>query len=300
MNTFAEQAAEFMRKGSEGRKPLAPRTLKAYQSYLNARLLPGLGSKRLQDINEAVLKTFFDRICPELAPETLFRIRKVFKGVMDSAVDETGRKIYAREWNWDFVDLPAVVPNEQNTPEIGRETLQEAILAGSPEDRLLWGLLAASGLRIGEALAVTSTPESIGNYWDRANRLIIVRCQRHEGGTSGHVPPKTAAGNRFVDLCQSANDFLSSLAPNEGFFFQIGERGLRKHLDRAIPDTGFHAFRRFRITQMDISGAPENLSRFWAGHASKDVHTRYIKWNSRLEERREWAEKIGLGFELPQ
>src|SRR4029077_19954064 len=62
---------------------------------------------------------------------------------------------------------------------------------------------------------------------------------------------------------------------------------------------GFHAFRRFRITHLENMGVPLGLINFWAGHAGKSVHDRYVKLNKDVEARKEWAAKAGLGFELP-
>ena len=44
---------------------------------------------------------------------------------------------------------------------------------------------------------------------------------------------------------------------------------------------------------------PEPLKRFWSGHAPKHVRERYVKLTQDREFRLMWAEKIGLGFELP-
>lgn len=297
--TFAEQASKYIEQSAVGRNPLAPGTLRAYKSYLGARLLPGLGSKRLQDINEVVLKQFFDQICPELKPETLSRIRKVFKAVMDSAVDENGRKIYAQEWNWGFVDLPAISQADKNTPEIGPERLSQAILAGSAKDRLLWAFLAGSGLRISEAFAVSTTPEVPGNVWSPADKTVQVRYQRLKDGSL--TAPKTPSSVRIVDLCSELNDFMLRTAKisNTAMLFEPDYKEHLRRLQKVEPDIAFHAFRRFRITQLVLAGVPDALDRFWSGHASSDVHQRYAKVGNLIEERRQWAEKVGLGFELP-
>jgi integrase len=201
-------------------------------------------------------------------------------------------------WKKSFLDLPELVPGEQNTPEIPRKTLQEAFLGGSPEDRLLWGLLAGSGLRIGEALAVTRMPDGIGNYWNTADRTITVNIQRHENGNFG--PTKSVNGHRIVDLCQSLNDFMLKLAPAGGFLFASRERAARKRFDKFIPHTGFHSFRRFRATHLDNKNVPIGLRHYWLGQAMPGIDVHYVKPGSNVESRREWTEQAGLGFELPE
>jgi integrase len=67
----------------------------------------------------------------------------------------------------------------------------------------------------------------------------------------------------------------------------------------AVEKTGFHAMRRARTTWLRKSRAPEDLIRFWLGHANKSVTDGYSKLDEDVEYRREVAEKVGLGFELP-
>ena len=62
---------------------------------------------------------------------------------------------------------------------------------------------------------------------------------------------------------------------------------------------GFNIFRRFRITHLKTSGCPEFLQNFLSGHSQGHVSERYLKLLQKREFRLEWAERIGLGFELP-
>jgi hypothetical protein len=62
---------------------------------------------------------------------------------------------------------------------------------------------------------------------------------------------------------------------------------------------GFNIFRRFRITRLQKTECPEVLRHFWSGHAPRHVSERYTKLREEWDFRLEWAEKIGLGFELP-
>lgn len=62
---------------------------------------------------------------------------------------------------------------------------------------------------------------------------------------------------------------------------------------------GFNIFRRFRITKLKKSDCPDALQHFWSGHAPTHVSERYTKLLQDRDYRLEWAEKIGMGFELP-
>jgi integrase len=298
--TFADQSVEYIRQLRTSRNPASPNTLKRYQSYLDARLVPQIGSRQLSELTGAACKAFFDPIADKLSASSLNGIYNVLIGVIDSAVDANGNQLYPRLWKKSFLDLPELVPGEQNTPEIPQKTLTEAILGGSPEDKRLWAFLAGSGLRIAECLAVRTTPDGLGNYWDRAAATVTVEVQRDLRDPDAHRTTKTAAGRRIVDLPRDLNAFLIRTTPEGAFLFTSKYDGLYKRLKKAIPDAGFHSFRRFRLTQIAAKNAPITLEHFWSGHAADGVHERYAKWATKNEERREWADKIGLGFELPQ
>jgi integrase len=66
----------------------------------------------------------------------------------------------------------------------------------------------------------------------------------------------------------------------------------------AVKGVGFHAFRRFRLTWLRKNGVPKDLERIWMGHASEEVGDLYSKLKEDVAFRQEWAERIGLGFEL--
>jgi len=65
------------------------------------------------------------------------------------------------------------------------------------------------------------------------------------------------------------------------------------------PKAGFHAFRRFRASWLRKNRAPEDLIRFWLGHANQTVTDGYSKLSGDTEFRKECAEKNGVGFKLP-
>jgi integrase len=66
-----------------------------------------------------------------------------------------------------------------------------------------------------------------------------------------------------------------------------------------VEKTGFHAMRRFRTTWLRKQRTPEDLIRFWMGHAKQSVTDGYSKVSDDVEYRHEVAEKIGTGFTVP-
>ena len=62
----------------------------------------------------------------------------------------------------------------------------------------------------------------------------------------------------------------------------------------------FHAFRRFREATLQRSEVRQILIDFWMGHENSDMLSRYGKQLTEdVEFRQQWAEKVGLGFQLP-
>jgi integrase len=125
--------------------------------------------------------------------------------------------------------------------------------------------------------------------------------------------PKTRNGFRDVDLCTELAALLKKLIGNRqtGFVLRtangrplsasnILQRDLHEILEQAgIAQAGFHSFRRYRVAYLRKSRVPEDLLRFWIGHADKSVTDGYSKLKEDVEFRKTTAEQIGLGFEIP-
>ena len=65
-----------------------------------------------------------------------------------------------------------------------------------------------------------------------------------------------------------------------------------------VRPVGFRAFRRFRRTWLRRNGTPRDLERYWMGHAAEKVGDLYSKLKDDVAFRQEWAQRVGLGFEL--
>ena len=79
------------------------------------------------------------------------------------------------------------------------------------------------------------------------------------------------------------------------------ENRTEKILDYMAHDRGgFNNFRGYRLTHLEKPDCPEPLKHFWSGHAAKDVSERYVKLGEDGDFRLMCAERISLGFELPE
>lgn len=291
---FKQQAEAFMSEiASRKSDPVRSNTLHVYRSLLDARILPVIGGVAMSEVSNKTVKMLVARLSAGgLSPATVNLAVTLVKQIVRSAVNEEGEQLYPRVWNTRFIDAPKVDPASQKAPIVGGNALSGAISQPQGEVKALVALLAGTGLRIGEALALTTSD------WDREAGTLRI----HATLVNGSYQPetKTQAGTRTVDLDLGLNELLrSTFATREtgARLFTLSERTLRRRIAaHGIP--GFHSLRRFRITHLQSQSVPETLTKFWAGHAAGDVTERYTKIGSQIEERKKWSEKAGLGFQL--
>jgi hypothetical protein len=68
-----------------------------------------------------------------------------------------GDQIYPRTWNHEFIQLPLVDKEKQNRPTITHAEISAVLGRVKKRYAVLFALIAGTGLRIGEALAVSTT-----------------------------------------------------------------------------------------------------------------------------------------------
>jgi integrase len=317
------------------RSPISSATVKGYTSYLG-KLIPMIGDLPLDQVTNKTAKTVVETLSADgLAPKTITEILSVLKYVVASVLDSEGEEIYPRNWNNDFIDLPVV--GKQRQPVFTPEEIKEQIIPARGHYAVLYALLAGSGLRIGEALAIELGPQS-DDATTISNDCRTIYVRKSVFGQTKQKP-KTQSAIREVDLDPELADYIKAFIGDrsrEGFLFrsdtgkpllqrnilrdslhpiQVGRKThqtyrkvngkMVKHI--LLPEikgvlghsVGFHAFRRFRATHLRSEGVPEDFVMFWLGHKEKTITDRYSKMKERLELRKEWAEKAGLGFKLP-
>src|SRR5215472_1850057 len=196
------------------------------------------------------------------------------------------------------------VVEDQRAPSFTAAEIETIISKAEGQDRLLYALLAGSGLRIGEAFAL--------RVEDVSNTVLRVRASAWEGELCDWT--KTEAGMREVDLHSSLAETLRGHIGSRttGLVFP-SERGtplrksnrLRRSLHPILKEMGkapcgFHAFRRFRVAHLRMQTVPELLLRIWIGHSTEGITDKYalegMKSNTFF--RAMTAQKAGLGFAL--
>jgi len=142
-------------------------------------------------------------------------------------------------------------------------------------------------------------------------RTLYIRQKAKRGEIQPYM--KTQNGERDVDLSTSLaamlKDFIGTRSSGLLFRTSSGRQILQTDIlrDSLHPilkklehvKGGFNIFRCFCITELKKSDCPDTLQHFWSGQAPTHVSERYTKLLQDRDYRLEWAEKTGMGFELP-
>jgi integrase len=304
-HTFGAQSEAWLEGlAQRKRRPVAPSTLDTFSSRVR-RLLPIVGADTLlRDIHNGFLKDLASKLAG--SAKTVNELLAVVKAVVASAVDsQTGDPLYPRTWNHSFIDAPTI--SGQKQPCATAEEVNRAITnATSHQEQLFYALLAGAGLRVAEALSIHVSGTEDQTSWDQSTSTIAVCSSIYCGKEQNRV--KTEAAKRVVDLDPRLNAaiicFVAERNIQPGSFLFQSRSGRAMHLRTARKRLdkhgilGFHTFRRFRITRLRELGTPEDIVRYWVGHAGEGITDRYSKLAENVELRKEWARRAGLGFEL--
>jgi len=179
------------------------------------------------------------------------------------------------------------------------EQLKGIIDSAQGQYRVLFALLAGTGMRIGEAAGLHVDDVEL------EERVIRVRRGIFNGE---EITPKTEAGFRDVDIDQTLTEMLRAFIGDRksGLLFRsqagtplahgnIRKRVLYPLLDKlCIKRAGLHAFRHSRVTMLRKAGTPADLQTKWIGHSSLKTGDRYNHANEELEYRQRIASSVGI------
>jgi integrase len=302
--TFREQAEWFLNHSMKRkRNPVKPATIPTWQNCVDKWLNPNLGDIPLAGVNNATVKGLVVKMDEAgLSPKTISNYVGLAKLIVASSIDENGEQLFPRKWNHDFIDMPIV--QKQHQPTFAAETMSSIVRKAEGQEQVLYSLLAGTGLRVGEALGLEI------RHLSADCRTITVEQSCWEGDIQ---TPKTKNAYRQVDLCASLADLLKAFVGDRqsGLLFtnrtgkpvsqtNLLRRSLHPILaELKVEKAGFHAMRRFRTTWLRKQRAPEDLIKFWLGHAKESVTDGYSKLADDVEFRGQVAETAGAGFKIP-
>jgi integrase len=306
--TMKEQAEQYLQKAQNRKRgPIGVSSSIGYGSYIRNWIVPTIGQLDLSEVKPSTVRPLVGKMVEaNLSPATINLVIGTVKRIVNSAVDEEGQPLYPRKWDNSFMDVPTVVKSDQDAPILTNKELQQAITGAIGQSQALYIMLAASGARIGEIQALRAQPVAeTDSYWNPDTATIYVKSTFARGVYQPWT--KTDAGYREIDLHPAVNSYLTRAGlPKSGWLFRgmddpekhYSQTTAGRHLKEDGIGKGYHSFRRFRLTHLASVSTPEQLLKFWAGHASSDITDRYIKMGENIEVRKAWAEKAGFGFEI--
>jgi len=263
----------------------------------------------LGDVTNITVKPLVDKMKKSLSARSVNTYVEYVQQVVGSLRDgETGEPIHRRKWDSSVMDLPLVNSKQQRRPSLKAGAVNQLVLQSAGEEQALYVLLAATGMRISEALALES------KHFINGGRTIEVQQQvdRDTPRIANYV--KTDAGFREVDLSRNIAEYLRLFIDGkDGLLFKtrngtpylhnsLEQRWLTPRLEAMGIDEkgmGFHAFRRFRKTWLRGKRCQEDINNFWMGHKPQTMSELYSRMDEELEQRLQEAEIVGVGFDVP-
>jgi len=306
--TFRDQAKTYLRwVQTRDREPI--KDTSSIEAALNKWILPEIGDVPLGNVHNITVKPLVDKMKRSLSARTVNKYVEYVEQIVASLKDgRTGEPIHPRKWDTSVMDLPVVNPKRQRRPALRLDAINTLVLNSEGNEQALYVLLAATGMRISEVLALEA------KHFVNDGRTIQV-CQQVDRDRPRIVPyVKTDAGFREVDLCTVVGEYLRAFTSGkDGLLFQtrngtpylhnnLEQRWLTPRVQAMQIDEkgmGFHAFRRFRKTWLRGERCQEDINNFWMGHQPETMSELYSRMEFELDRRLEEAEKIGVGFTVP-
>jgi integrase len=310
--TFREQAKIYLQEAtSRNREPIQDPT--SVQGAIRKWINPAIGDLPLSMVDNLTVKPLVRKMVEGgLDPETVNKYVRYVRQVVKSKLAPNGEPLYPRVWNAQVLDLPVVVYSKQKRPALKVEGINALIAnAESDEERYLYVLLAATGMRISEALALET------KHFINGGRTIVVEQQVTKDRPRIKEKLKTDASYREIDLHSDISNYINK--------FIIGKSGLllptkngTPHLYGNLADDwldqrlaklglyeegmGWHSFKRFRNSWLRAPAqrCQEDLRKFWLAHKPKEMGELYSALKEDLPTRLAEAERVGYGFSLPK
>lgn len=306
--TFREQAETYLKAVvSRKRNPL--RDTVSIEGAFTKWVYPAIGDMPLSQVDNLTLKPLIEKMSASLSARTVNKYVEYVKQVVKSLKAPNGEPVFNRTWDAETMDLPVVEYSEQKRPSLKASTIAGLISESIGQEQALYFLLAATGLRISEALALEV------RHLMNDGRTIKVEQQVKKDSPQIVKYLKTNASKREVDLHPDVAEYLRQYTVGKsGLLFQtangtphlygnLEDRWLTPRLKAMNLDEkgmGFHAFKRFRKTWLRGNRCLEDINNYWMAHKPKTMSELYSHLHEELEMRLAEAERVGCGFVIPR
>jgi integrase len=306
--TFRDEAKVYVHwVQTRDRKPI--KDASSIEAALNKWILPQIGDLPLADVHNLTVKPLVDKMKKSLSARTVNKYVEYIGQIVASLKDgRTGEPIHRRKWDRSVMDLPIVNPKRQRRPALRLDAVNTLVSKSTGDEQALYVLLAATGMRISEALALET------KHFVNGGRTIEVAQQVDRDTPRVVRYLKTDAGTREVDLSTGIAEYLRAFINGKnGLLFKtrsgtpylhnnLEQRWLTPRLKAMGIDEkgmGFHAFRRFRKTWLRGERCQEDINNFWMGHQPETMSELYSRIEFELGRRLDETERVGVGFAIP-
>lgn len=306
--TFRQQTEAYLQNAvSRNRRPL--RDTVSIEGALRKWIFPAIGGLPLGLVDNLSVKLLVQKMCASgLKPRTVNKYVEYIKQVVKSLKAPNGEPVHKRAWDAETMDLPIVEYAEQRRPSLKASAISELIRASNGQEQALYILLASTGMRVSEALAVETGHFTNGGRTIRVEQQVTKDCPRIVKYL------KTCAAKREIDLHPDIAEFFRCYREgNSNLLFHtepgtphlygnLEDRWLTPRLVKMGLDEdgmGWHSFRRFRKTWLRGARCLEDINNFWMGHMPQTMSELYSHLHEEIEVRLQEAERVGYGFNLP-
>jgi integrase len=308
--TFREQSEVWLQNSQKRkRNPIGRSYAVTIQGALDKWILPVIGDLPLSSVDNLAVKPLIDKMSAAgLSARTVNKYVEFVQQVVASLKGADGEPVHKRTWDAETMDLPEVVQAEQSRPSLKADPISKLIQGSSGQEQVLYVLLAATGMRVSEALALET------RHFTNNGRTIIVDQQVEKNAPRIVKHLKTDAAKREIDLHPDVAEYLRK--------YMLGKTGLLFHTASGTPHLngnlearwltprleqmgldekgmGWHAFKRFRKTWLRGQRCLEDINNFWMAHKPKTMSELYSHLHEELLLRLDEAERVGYGFVLP-
>ena len=307
--TFREQSEIWLKQlQNRKRKPIRQSYAVTIQGALDKWILPAIGNLPLANVDNLSVKPLIEKMSAAgLSPRSVNKYMEHVKQVVESLKGPNGEPIHNRKWDAETMDLPIVEHAEQKRPSLKASAVSELIKQSSGQEQALFVLLAATGMRVSEALALET------RHFINRGRTIMVEQQVEKDAPRIVQHLKTYAAKREIDLHHDIAEYLHKyMAGKTGLLFHTANgtphlngnleaRWLTPRLNEMGLDEkgmGFHAFKRFRKTWLRGQRCLEDINNFWMAHKPKTMSELYSHLHEESQLRLDEAERAGYGFAL--
>ncbi len=152
--TFREQAKIYLQTAvSRKRNPL--RDTVSIEGAMNKWIYPAIGDLPLAYVDNLTVKPLVEKMsAASLSPRTVNKYVEYIKQVVKSLKAPNGEPVHKRTWDAETMDLPIVNHSEQKRPSLKAKAISKLITDSTGQEQELFVLLAATGMRISEALGL--------------------------------------------------------------------------------------------------------------------------------------------------